>query len=72
MTNLARGAFVAYCQTYGRWVAAETALARMAERDAVTKGLIIRTKTGNAIHNPLVGAANKTMADTLRYAAEFG
>ncbi len=60
------------CQAYGRWVAAETALARMAERDAVTEGLIIRSKTGNAIQNPLVGAANKAMADMVRYAAEFG
>lgn len=72
MTRLDRGALAAYCQAYGRWVAAETALARMAERDAVTEGLIIRTKAGNAIQNPLVGAANKAMADMVRYAAEFG
>lgn len=44
----------------------------MAGRDAVTKGLIIKTKSGNLIQNPLVGAANKAMADTVRYAAEFG
>ncbi len=72
MTNLDRGALAAYCQAYGRWGAAETALARMAERDAVTDGPIIRSKTGNAIQNPLVGAANKAMADMVRYAAEFG
>jgi P27 family predicted phage terminase small subunit len=72
MTNLDRGALAAYAQAYGRWVAAETALARMAERDSVTEGLIIRTKAGNAIQNPLVGAANKAMADMVRYAAEFG
>ena len=72
MTNLDRGALAAYAQAYGRWVAAETALARMAERDSVTEGLIIRTKSGNAIQNPLVGAANKAMADMVRYAAEFG
>ncbi len=72
LTNLDRGALAAYCQAYGRWVSAETALARMAEKDAVTHGLIIRTKAGNAIQNPLVGAANKAMADMVRYAAEFG
>ncbi|WP_422028794.1 P27 family phage terminase small subunit [Roseovarius sp.] len=59
-------------EAYGRWVAAEAALARMAEKDAVTEGLIVRTKAGNVIHNPLVGAANKAMADMVRYAAEFG
>ncbi|WP_439523039.1 phage terminase small subunit P27 family [Marivita sp.] len=72
LTNLDRGALAAYCQAYGRWVSAETALARMAEKDAITHGLIIRTKAGNAIQNPLVGAANKAMADMVRYAAEFG
>lgn len=72
LTNLDRGALAAYCQAWGRWSAAETALARMAERDASTDGLIIRTKSGNLIQNPLVGAANKAMADMVRYAAEFG
>lgn len=72
MSNLDRAPLAAYCQAYGRWVAAETALARMAEKDGVTEGLIIRTKAGNAIHNPLVGSANKAMADMVRYAAEFG
>jgi P27 family predicted phage terminase small subunit len=72
MTELDRAALAAYCQAYGRWVAAEGALARMAMRDAVTEGLILRTTSGNAIQNPLVGAANKAMADMVRYAAEFG
>jgi P27 family predicted phage terminase small subunit len=72
LTNLDRGALGAYCQAYGRWSAAEHALARMASRDASTDGLIVRTKSGNVIQNPLVGTANKAMADMVRYAAEFG
>ena len=44
----------------------------MAERDLATHGLMIRTSNGNAVQNPLVGAANKAMADMMRYAAEFG
>lgn len=72
LTDLDRGALGAYCQAYGRWSAAETALARMAARDSVTDGLIVKTKSGNLIQNPLVGAANKAMADMVRYAAEFG
>jgi P27 family predicted phage terminase small subunit len=31
-----------------------------------------RTTKGNLIQNPLVGIANKAMADMVRYAAEFG
>ena len=72
ISNLDRGALGAYCQAYGRWSAAETALARMAARDTVTEGLIVKTKSGNLIQNPLVGAANKAMADMVRYATEFG
>lgn len=72
LSDLDRGALAAYCQAYGRWSAAETALARMAARDAMTDGLIVKTKSGNLIQNPLVGAANKAMADMVRYAAEFG
>ena len=72
MTELDRAALAAYCQAYGRWSSAETALARMAARDATTDGLIVKTRSGNLIQNPLVGAANKAMADMVRYAAEFG
>jgi P27 family predicted phage terminase small subunit len=35
-------------------------------------GLVVKTKSGNIIQNPLVGVANKAMADVVRYAAEFG
>jgi P27 family predicted phage terminase small subunit len=72
LTDLDRGALAAYCQAYGRWSAAETALARMAEKDGLSEGLMVRTKAGNLIQNPLVGTANKAMGDMVRYAAEFG
>lgn len=72
LTRLDRVALAAYCQAYGRWRQAEAALSRMAERDATTDGLMIRTRSGNLIKNPLVGTANKAMADMMRYAAEFG
>jgi P27 family predicted phage terminase small subunit len=38
----------------------------------MTGGLMIRTTNGNAVQNPLIGVANKAMADMVRYAAEFG
>ena len=66
LTDLDRGTLAAYCQTYGRWSAAETALARMAERDALTDGLIVKIKRGKLIQNPLFGAENKAMADMVR------
>ena len=44
----------------------------MAERDQLTGGLTIKTTNGNAIQNPLVGMANRAMADMVRYATEFG
>ena len=68
-TGLDAQALAAYCQAYGRWAEAERALAKM-KNDA--GGLIIKTTSGNLIQNPLVGVANKAMADMVRYAAEFG
>jgi P27 family predicted phage terminase small subunit len=72
MTALDRAALAAYCQAYGRWVQAERAVSMMAEKDLLTRALMIKTTGGNAIQNPLVGIANKAMADMVRYAAEFG
>ena len=72
LSGIDRAALAAYCQAYGRWVVAERAIAKMAERDQLTEGLMIRTTNGNAVQNPLVGTANKAMADLVRYAAEFG
>ncbi len=72
MTEVDRAALAAYCQAYGRWAQAERALTRMAEKDPLTAGMMIRTSNGNAIQNPLVGIANKAKSDLVRYAAEFG
>lgn len=72
LTRIDRAALAAYCQAYGRWVQAEQAVAKMAERDMLTNGLMIKTTNGNAIQNPLVGTANKAMLDMLRIASEFG
>jgi phage terminase Nu1 subunit (DNA packaging protein) len=62
-----RGVLAAYCQAHGRWKQAERALAAMANRDPVTSGLMIKNKAGNAIENPLVGIANRAMADMARF-----
>jgi P27 family predicted phage terminase small subunit len=72
LSKIDRAALAAYCQAYGRWMQAERAIAKMAANDKLTGGLLIKTTNGNAIQNPLVGTANKAMADMVRYAAEFG
>ena len=72
LSSIDRAPLAAYCQAYGRWIVAERAIAKMAERDQMTEGLMIKTTNGNAVQNPLVGTANKAMGDMVRYAAEFG
>jgi P27 family predicted phage terminase small subunit len=72
LTTVDRAPLAAYCQAWGRWRQAERALAEMAKLDPVTGALMIKTKEGNAIQNPVLGVANRAMADMVRYAAEFG
>ena len=72
MTELDRAALGAYAAAYGRWAQAERALNRMAAKDELNAALMIKTTSGNAIQNPLVGIANKAKADMVRYAFEFG
>jgi P27 family predicted phage terminase small subunit len=72
LSEVDRATLAAYCQAYGRWVKAEQAITKMAERDELTGALMIKTSNGNAIQNPLVGTANKAASDMVRYAVEFG
>lgn len=62
----------AYCVAYGEWRTAREALARMATNDPVMKGLIIKSRYGDAVQNPLVTIARKAAGDMVRYASEFG
>ena len=62
----------AYCNAYARWRQAEEALAKMAEKDPVTHGLLIKRQDGNAGQNPLMRVANNAAADMVRFASEFG
>jgi P27 family predicted phage terminase small subunit len=62
----------AYCQAYGRWRTAEESLARMAANDHLMSGLIIKSRTGEAVTNPLVGVSRRAANDMVRYANEFG
>lgn len=72
LTNIDKAPLATYCQAFSRWRAAEDVVARMKEKDQLTDALMIRTKSGNAIQNPVVGTANRAMLLMVRIAAEFG
>lgn len=57
-------ALAAYCQTYGRWVEAEEKLK--------VEDLVVETKQGNIIQNPLLGVANRALELMHKYLTEFG
>jgi len=71
-SHLDLAVLAAYCQSFGRWREAEESLARFAAKDKATHGIMMKTQAGNAIQNPLVGAANKAHSDVVRYAADLG
>ena len=65
-------AFAAYCDAYSRWRTAVESVARMAGRDELMHGLLIKTMDGNARINPLVRVVGKAAEDMVRFASEFG
>lgn len=72
LTEVDTGVLAAYCASYQTFVEANTALAKFAANDPVTRGLLTKTKNGNAVQNPLVGTRNKAALDMVRYASELG
>jgi P27 family predicted phage terminase small subunit len=71
LTIVDRAILSAYCQAYGRWVVAEKTLAEMAQTLA-GGALVVRSKNGGLIQNPIVSTANRAMADVARYAHDLG
>lgn len=68
LSRIDRAALAAYCQAYGRWVAAEGGL----RREDGGMDLVSVTSNGNVIQNPLVGIANKSLELMHKYLTEFG
>src|SRR5262245_15923525 len=62
----------AYCNAYATWRTAVETLDDIAKRDPVMHGLIVRTRAGGAMQNPLVLTARQAANDFVRYAGEFG
>ena len=72
LTALDVNPLAAYCQSFARWRVAEELLAKMAERDPTTGGMLIRNQIGGARQNPLLKIAVQAASEMLRYAGEFG
>jgi P27 family predicted phage terminase small subunit len=72
VTAIDVAAFAAYCQAFARWRMAEEAIARMAEKDPVMGGLIVKSRAGEATPNPLVWVSSAAAKAMLRAADEFG
>lgn len=62
----------AYCVAYSRWRHAEEELQKLEYKNGVLAALVLQTKQGNWIQQPLIGIANKAAGDMVRFAAEFG
>lgn len=72
LTTLDRATLAAYCQSWSMWAQAVELLQSMAERDELSKGLMIKTSNKNVIQNPVVGIINKAASQMVRFATEFG
>ena len=64
--------FAAYCIAYQRWRTAEELLMQMADKDPVTRGLLIKSQGGEAVQNPLIGIARRAANDMVGFGGEFG
>jgi len=62
----------AYCQAYSKWRSAAEALERMAATDPVMAGLMVKTRHGGVMQNPLFLTMRQASNDMIRYASEFG
>jgi len=66
LTQIDRAALAAYCQAYGRWVAAEAAMSKGG------LGPVVMTDKGNLIQNPYLPVANRAMEQMRQFIIEFG
>ena len=72
LSDLDLAALAAYCSAYAIWKQAHEAIGEMAKHDPVSKALMIKSKKGNLIQNPLLGIANTAAGNMVKYASEFG
>ncbi len=64
LTELDRGVFSSYCQSWAKWQEAERAIQK--------HGLVIRTKTGYVMQSPVVSIAKQERKAMLEAGSELG
>jgi P27 family predicted phage terminase small subunit len=64
VSDIDRAAFAAYCQAWGRWVEAETALK--------TYGVMLKSPNGFPVQSPYLAVANRAMDQMKSLLSEFG
>lgn len=67
-----RAALMAYCNSVSIFMHAREELNSLREKSGTLATMMITTKQGNKINNPLIGVMNKAAGDMVRYASEFG
>jgi P27 family predicted phage terminase small subunit len=72
LTDVDQTMFAIYCEAFGQLRQRMDDFKKMADADAVTHGVVMKTREGNFIQNPMVGAINVLRRDVQRLAAEFG
>ena len=72
VTTLDLNVLAAYCTAFARWHTAELTLAKIADKDPATNGLLIKSPAGGPIPNPLVRMAARAAQDMVSYAGQFG
>jgi P27 family predicted phage terminase small subunit len=72
LTNFDIAELAAYCESYSAWRTAVEKLKEMAARDPVMGALMIKTRHGSVMQNPLFLTMRQAASDMVRYASDFG
>src|SRR6516165_3965602 len=72
LTPLDTSVFAVYCQSYSDWIEAERTLARAAEADPETGGLIVKGSHDQPMANPLVRVAAAAAGRMMDVATQLG
>ena len=67
-----RGVLASLCLAWGRLMQAERSLAELANLDPTFNGLMIRTKGGNMMPNPMIWIASAASREYHRLAGDLG
>jgi P27 family predicted phage terminase small subunit len=72
LTDLDLGLLAAWCQTFKTWRGCVEAMNTLEVQDPATRGLIVRSPSGAAYQNPILGTMNSAAREMRRLAQELG